>query len=221
MINQNEGLINSSQYGLPVFYKFPFHLYKKEKWDVEHIDSNTTNDLDKFEDQKKWLSDVEANEDLSEDLKNRIAKFKQNEEAEPFDKLWDDVYESIDKEIGEKQKLNDAEKNQIWNFCLLNASTNRSYGNAIFPVKRQTIIEKDQGINKEQKDDNQTDKKQTSKKNVIAFVPPVTKYVFLKYYTKSNVQFRTWSKSDAEAYRDNIYETLQKFELKKDENDIK
>jgi hypothetical protein len=103
----------------------------------------------------------------------------------------------------------------------LNASTNRSYGNAIFPVKRQTIIEKDQGINKEQKDDNQTDKKQTSKKNVIAFVPPVTKNVFLKYYTKSNVQFRTWSKSDAAAYRDNICETLQKFGVKKDENDIK
>ena len=221
VINQNEGLINSSQYGLPVFYKFPFHLYKKEKWDVEHIDSNTTNDLDKFEDQKKWLSDVEANEDLSEDLKNRIAKFKQNEEAEPFDKLWDDVYESIDKEIGEKQKLSDAEKNQIWNFCLLNASTNRSYGNAIFPVKRQTIIEKDQGINKEQKDDNQTDKKQTSKKNVIAFVPPVTKYVFLKYYTKSNVQFRTWSKSDAEAYRENICTTLKKFDITLDKKNKK
>lgn len=224
VINQNEELINSSQYGLPVFYKFPFHLYKKEKWDVEHIDSNTTNDLDKFEDQKKWLSDVEANETLSDELKTQIEEFnnKKNKEEEPlFDKLWEAVYEHIEANESMEEKLSDAEKNQIWNFCLLNASTNRSYGNAIFPVKRQTIIEKDQGINKEQKDDNQTDKKQTSKKNVIAFVPPVTKNVFLKYYTKSNVQFRTWSKSDAEAYRDNICETLQKFGVKKDENDIK
>ena len=99
------------------------------------------------------------------------------------------INEEIENEYP-KEKLSQQDKNKIWNFCLLNASTNRSYGNAIFPVKRQTIIEKDQGINKEQKDDNQTDKKQTSKKNVIAFVPPVTKNVFLKYYTKSNVQFR-------------------------------
>lgn len=213
VINQNEGLINSSQYGLPVFYKFPFHLYKKEKWDVEHIDSNTTNDLDKFEDQKKWLSDVEANETLSDELKTQIEEFnnKKNKEEEPlFDKLWKAVYEHIEanesKNESKEEKLSDAEKNQIWNFCLLNASTNRSYGNAIFPVKRQTIINKDQGINDDQQDDNQA-----GKKNVIAFVPPVTKNVFLKYYTKSNIQFRTWSKSDAEEYRKNISETLKDF----------
>ena len=209
VINQNEGLINSSQYGLPVFYKFPFHLYKKEKWDVEHIDSNTTNKLDKLEDQKQWLRDVEANETLSDELKTQIEKFnnKKNKEEEPlFNKLWEAVYKHIEANESKEEKLGDAEKNQIWNFCLLNASTNRSYGNAIFPVKRQTIIEKDQGIN-----NGQDDNKQTSKKNVIAFVPPVTKNVFLKYYTKSNVQFRTWSKSDAEAYRKNISETLKDF----------
>lgn len=227
VINQNEGLINSSQYGLPVFYKFPFHLYKKEKWDVEHIDSNTTNDLDKFEDQKQWLRDVVNNDIAQEiltdqDLLKKISEFeKANKDEGAFNELWKEVYKSIESIERDNEKLGDDEKNQIWNFCLLNASTNRSYGNAIFPVKRQTIIEKDQGINKEQKDDNQTDKKQTSKKNVIAFVPPVTKNVFLKYYTKSNVQFRNWSRSDAEAYRDNICETLQKFGVKKDENDIK
>ncbi len=227
VINQNEGLINSSQYGLPVFYKFPFHLYKKEKWDVEHIDSNTTNDLDKFEDQKQWLRDVVNNDIAQEiltdqDLLKKISEFeKANKDEGAFNELWKEVYQSIESIERDNEKLGDDEKNQIWNFCLLNASTNRSYGNAIFPVKRQTIIEKDQGINKEQKDDNQTDKKQTSKKNVIAFVPPVTKNVFLKYYTKSNVQFRNWSRSDAEAYRDNICETLQKFGVKKDENDIK
>ena len=219
VINQNEGLINSSQYGLPVFYKFPFHLYKKEKWDVEHIDSNTTNKLDKLEDQKQWLRDVVNNDIAKErltdqDLKDEISEFeKANKDEGAFNELWEKVYRSIECDT---EKLDDDEKNQIWNFCLLNASTNRSYGNAIFPVKRQTIIEKDQGIN-----NGQDDNKQTSKKNVIAFVPPVTKNVFLKYYTKSNVQFRTWSKSDAKAYRDNICETLQKFGVKKDENDIK
>ncbi|MDI3546239.1 MAG: hypothetical protein PWP68_1656, partial [Rikenellaceae bacterium] len=38
IINQNQTLKKSDKYKLPIFYKFPFHLYKKEKWDIEHID---------------------------------------------------------------------------------------------------------------------------------------------------------------------------------------
>lgn len=30
---------------------------KKESWDMEHIDSDTTNPLTKFSDQKEWLAD--------------------------------------------------------------------------------------------------------------------------------------------------------------------
>ena len=36
IIQQNEKLVGESKYNLPNFTKFPFHLYKKEKWNVEH-----------------------------------------------------------------------------------------------------------------------------------------------------------------------------------------
>ena len=55
VINQNNRIKSEEKYALPVFYKFPFHLFKKEKWDVEHIDSNTTNTLDLEKDQIEWL----------------------------------------------------------------------------------------------------------------------------------------------------------------------
>jgi hypothetical protein len=47
VINQNNRIKSEEKYALPIFYKFPFHLFKSESWDVEHIDSNTTNALDK------------------------------------------------------------------------------------------------------------------------------------------------------------------------------
>ena len=210
IIKQNEGLIESSQYGLPVFYKFPFHLFKKEKWDVEHIDSNTINDLKKLDDQKKWLKEVLNCEMIKNEmspLKDDINLFINQGTEDQFEDLKHSVYKKI--ESNQDSKGWDAdEKNQIWNFCLLNASTNRSYGNAIFPVKRETIIDKEQGKTKDAEKKAGKKKKQN---NVIAFIPPVTKNVFMKCYTTSDLQFSTWNRYDAEAYRKNIYETLKEF----------
>ena len=48
----------------------------------------------------------------------------------------------------------------------------------------------------------------------IAFIPPVTKNVFLKYYNTSVDNLKEWSKSDAEAYKQNILDTLSDFGVK-------
>ena len=213
IIKQNDKLESCDKYGLSVFYKFPFHLYKIEKWDVEHIDSNTSNDLDKFKDQQTWLRDVIQNEiGLPDEVKDMIVEFLNDnkEDAVKFDDLRGRVYDEL--EHGQERPLNDDEKNQIWNFCLLNASTNRSYGNAIFPVKRMTIIKKDKG---EEYSEDASDKK---KNNAIAFIPPVTKNIFLKYYTNCDVQFRTWNRKDAEGYKENIHNMLQGFGIELDNN---
>lgn len=55
VIAQNNELKNGGQYSHGVFYKFPFHLYKKESWDIEHIDSSTENPLENAKDQKEWI----------------------------------------------------------------------------------------------------------------------------------------------------------------------
>ena len=97
---------------------------------------------------------------------------------------------------------------------LLDAGTNRGYGNAIFPAKRRCIIGKDQG-----KQFIITDSLDISEvKGKIAFIPPITKNVFLKYYNTSNANFKTWSKEDALAYKKNILETLSEFGVKDTSN---
>lgn len=206
VIEQNKAYSSKEEYKLPVFYKFPFHLYKLENWDVEHIDSNTSNRLDKEKDQKEWLRYVslDANLKNKEDLLNRIKKFIKNEDGKPS-------FEELENEIN-KYKNNswdnaELDKNKIWNFVLLDAGTNRGYGNAIFPAKRRCIIEKDRGKTIIIDDD----LNYSERDGAIAFIPPVTKNVFLKYYNKSDANFQTWNKIDAEAYKENIIKTLQQF----------
>ncbi len=207
VINQNKELVNNEKYKLPVFYKFPFHLFKKESWDVEHIDSNTENLLEKEKDQKEWLkfSYFVVDDNLKEKIKDYLTK-KEEERIISFQDLHSDIIENTS---SKEEKLNYEEKNQLWNFCLLDASTNRSYGNAIFPAKRRILIGKEQGktfiINDNQ--EWEIDKN----KSTIAFVLPCTKNVFLKYYNPNTNNLREWTKADATSYKNNIQEVLKEF----------
>jgi len=98
----------------------------------------------------------------------------------------------------------------IWNFALLDSSTNRGYGNAIFAAKRRFILGKDQG-KKIIIDDKLENIEIKVEDGEIAFVPPCTKNVFLKYYTPLPNNLREWNKIDAENYKKNIKEVLSKF----------
>lgn len=208
VINQNSKLKENEKYALPVFYKFPFHLYKLEKWDVEHIDSNTANTLESEKEQKEWLkySLLDTNVSKNEVLRGKIELFVNGKSEDlNFEDLSRSIEETISKESGWDNQVLD--KNKVWNFVLLDAGTNRGYGNAIFPAKRRTIIGKDQGKRIEI-DENLQVKEYDGE---IAFVPVVTKNVFLKYYNTTVDNLRTWTKSDAEAYKENIYQTLKDF----------
>ena len=214
VINQNKEYESKKEYGLPVFYKFPFHLYKKEKWDVEHIDSNTTNDLEKEKDQKEWLkySALDYTISKKENIKNDIIAFLKN----GIDKSFETLSEEIEKFVSGENNWENSEKdkNKVWNFVLLDAGTNRGYGNAIFPAKRRCIIGKDQGRRIVIDDDLNA----LEEKGEIAFVPPVTKNVFLKYYNTSVDNLRSWNKNDAQAYKQNILETLKEFGVTDNQN---
>ena len=203
IIKQNSKLENDDKYGLKVFYKFPFHLYKKEKWDVEHINSNTENNLEDEKDQREWLKYSLLAPEISElapEISDEIDKFL-NDKTDK--KQFSDLLEEINKKIGgeNKEQWDEKTKNQIWNFVLLDAGTNRGYGNAIFPTKRRTIIKKDSGKKLNQDGTDFED-------GAIAFVPPVTKNVFLKYYTKNINSLTIWTTTDAEDYKNSIKEAL-------------
>ncbi len=110
-------------------FKFPYDLYKSQEWDIEHIDSATTNTLTDKESQKNW---VEGNiRDFNIKITEAIQQKIDNEE-------WGDLVGIIQEQEGEELE----NKNFIGNLTLLDSATNREYGNALFRKKREYIINK-------------------------------------------------------------------------------
>ena len=223
VINQNRILDANAKYKNGIFYKFPFHLYKLEGWDVEHIDSNTENGLNDNQSRCDWL--LNAYFGLQDKtLRDQIQKFfkqyagKASEQSEDSakqtarDEAFTELKHQIE-DVGGNDRLSQNEKNKIWNFTLLDSSTNRSYGNAIFPAKRKVIIGKDQGkkFNPSTIDENGQIVLGSAENSPSAFIPPCTRYVFLKYYNTASFDPNVWTRNDAEAYKDNIIEVLKNF----------
>lgn len=207
IIDQNKNFETNDNYQLGVYYKFPFHLYKIEGWDVEHIDSNTTNDIDNDEEaQKEYALNIYNGVEEQEVVRNFI-----NGENNI---TWNEIKSLRSKDNNDA--LSDDEKNKIWNFTLLDSSTNRSYGNSIFSAKRRIIIGKDKGklipipkiVMKNGKSILEIGEEKNAKSS---FIPICTKHVFMKYYSSASANPNFWYKSDAVAYKANILETLKEF----------
>lgn len=224
VINQNRILSANAKYKNGIFYKFPFHLYKSERWDVEHIDSNTENGLNDIQSQREWLLNAHwgIQDDVYQELRSNIEKFfkqytgKTHERSDDSDKqtTLNEQFAELRRQIegiSDNNRLDPNEKNKIWNFTLLDSSTNRSYGNAIFPAKRRVIIGKDQGkkFNPPTIDENGRIVFGSVGNGSSSFIPPCTKYVFLKYYNTASFDPNAWTKDDAEAYKNNIIEVLK------------
>lgn len=210
IVIHNRCVTANDKYKLPIFYKFPFHLFKREKWNVEHIDSNTSNDLTDEKQQKEWL--LAAWIVVSEEIKSEIKNFLIKQEGK-----FDDIYERVVKQItSSENRLDESERMRIWNLALLDETTNKGYHNDIFPLKRRCLIGKDHGeiIDSIIEKENDCLKiKMTSKVANISFIPICTKNAFLKYYTPITNNLMDWDKTDAEAYRQNILETLKEFDI--------
>lgn len=184
-----------------LIYKFPFKIFKeirdidgnKMSWDIEHIDSFNSNKLPNRKTRVVWLQfalDEIEDIDINVDLIYKIKDFIQNEKSRySFEELQLKVVELI------KETENDEDlKNCIGNLTLLDAGTNRGYGNALFPTKRKKIIEKDK---------------------LGVFIPICTKNVFLKYFDKTGAKNIKWSDNDILNYRNDIAVTLEAFLPKK------
>lgn len=170
-----------------IFIKFPFELFKKENWDVEHIDSFTTNAISEKKLQVEWLRTARVDTfDKLDELKNDIISFI---ESKNNARSFDEIKKSIIDIAGESS--NDEEtKKSIGNLTLLSSDINRSYGNALFPTKRRIIIEKD---------------------NEGKFIPICTKNVFLKYFDKQGFSRTQWTDNDIKNHQNNIGEILNNF----------
>ncbi len=201
IIQQNEKLVSESKYNLPNFTKFPFHLYKKENWQVEHIRPYSGDDLQDKDKQKIFLSLAKEYLVNKDSLKSKIDDFLSEKGNFEFSSILEELNKT-----GEEQ-LPDDDKNKLWNFVLLDEATNKEYGNQIFPVKRAFVINKEKGKKIKYTWKNGEIGKQEIEE--IAFVPPCTKNVFTKNYTDMPSSMVNWTKEDATGYLNDIQRTLK------------
>ena len=165
-------------------YKFPFDVLSAQNWDIEHIDSFHTNALKKEKDKREWIKTAMA--DRKDELKDdEVAALKQKLDENALDDAI-----SILKKNAQEVEVDEEIKNTIGNLTLLDAATNRMYGNSLFCTKRRIIIERiKQGV----------------------FVPIATQYIFAKFFDEKGTNRSLWTKEDMEAYHKYIYEALKQY----------
>jgi len=164
---------------------FPFDIYRNENWDIEHITSVKDTIPDK--NREEWLKDAKIFIDVKQS--GAIKLIKRADECDcsnelEFKTLFEDIVEHFNSGINEE------DINGISNLSLLDSETNRGYKNAVFPLKRNTIINRDKaGI----------------------FIPICTKNVFLKYFSEYPPQISFWTQDDREKYEDDLFKILSDY----------
>ena len=204
IINRNLHFKTDPKFNSTDFQRFPFHLFKNEKgWDIEHIAPNTENELVNKDERKAWLSSAKYGADvtkINDWLKTE--KNVQSDNWESNDDLVGNLFDELRDKLEEGNLKVGDERNKIWNFCLLDQSTNRSYGNSIFASKRKEILLRDQGLDQDGKPSGER-----------VFILECTKNVFTKSYSTDVNDLRAWGEKDAENYQECIKTTLEGFEL--------
>ena len=184
--------------------RFAFDSFKKEQWDIEHIDSQNNASLVEREDRLRWLKNVAFVLELESKLNERRANATQllelckelipryetdvkdiKDDYTSFSKRALDYFSSSNRAIDNKDS--------IGNLTLLDCKTNREYQDAPFPYKRYRIIEEDKAGNR--------------------FMPIGTRNVFLKYYSNSDtessfIDSTRWSMPDLDGYLKEIHKII-------------
>lgn len=169
------------------YSKFPFERFIEEKWSLEHIHAQNSEDLktDKqrrllLKEQKIFFQNVKEEKII---IKIKKLLKEDNIELESFVNLQEEIFQKY----SEKESVN---IHSIENMALLSSEDNSALNNNIFPVKRDKIIDLDEKG---------------------SFIPICTKNVFLKYYSKDVSQNSEWTNKDKEAYRKEIETKLTGF----------
>lgn len=196
--------------------KFPFNLYRDNTFDVEHVNSQTDNPIEKIDEKIAWVKQqaipclwIDRNETDTNGILTSGARETRDLITEGVQFLRD-VKLNNNRDTGSKFKgyrtaveyyyasgnrnTGMFEKDAIGNLALLNSSINREYKNALFPQKLRTLKRSDQeGV----------------------YIPLCTKYMFLKYYSnpQANVSafsMMRWRQEDQDEYTEAIKESIRK-----------
>ena len=187
--------IKKANLGLRFSYEqFPFELLYSQRWDIEHIASQTDNTLTKQKDFKDWVASVKA--DYPEifaqrpELNNEIDLFEKDYKIEKFKQIYNEI-------VGSAEKNSPQNKDGLGNLVLLDSHTNRSYHNSLYKRKRKIILAASNI-------DNQNNEYQ------VTYIPRCTLNVFLKTYnTGMDVNLVEWTQDDYNKYLGDIKEKLE------------
>lgn len=187
--------IKKANLGLRFSYEqFPFELLYSQRWDIEHIASQTENPLTKIQDCKDWIASVRA--DYSEifvqrpDLNNEIDLFEKDSKIEMFKQIYNEIVSSAEKNSPQN-------KDGLGNLVLLDSHTNQSYHNSLYKRKRKIILAASNI-------DNQNNEYQ------VTYIPRCTLNVFLKTYnTGLDVKLGEWTQDDYDKYLGDLKEKLE------------
>lgn len=176
--------------------RFSFSRFKNEGYDLEHVRSQKDQIFD-AKGRQDWIRMVltylekESCEDVPErrnEFATLMASLKVGEYID--ENTFTNTQKKVMAWLKESEPLEGSD--HISNLALLDAKTNRSYKNAPFPIKRKTILERDQkGI----------------------FVPLGTRNLFLKVYSRNRleVHLKAWDDEDAKDYLQEIQRVLQPY----------
>ena len=169
--------------------RFRFDGFKTMTWDIEHIRSVAEYVPDAAAGRRHWLEEARdfvrhtpGQDALEARIDDELGKRAPDEHA------FDAIFDAVRALSGEADAREDDDG--LSNLTLLDMSTNRSYRNAVFPVKRRRIIQLDRDG---------------------TFVPPSTRNVFLKYYSPHASQLLVWDAEDQAAYAAGLRATLLDF----------
>ena len=177
--------------------RFPFDLYTKEKWSLEHIYAQQSEPLRNREEQIGFIEEHIAtfrkdafggDEETSslivklEGLRSQIQepKKEESERVSLFVKALELITAFEVKHMGDTVPLHG-----LQNLCLLSRGVNSALSNRTFARKREIMREIVMTATQE-------------------YIPMATRRVFLKYYSASPKDNAYWRREDAEAYMEHI-----------------
>ena len=192
--------------------RFPFDLYTKEKWSLEHIYAQQSEPLRKREEQIGFIEehiatfrqdafgDDKETSSLIDELEGIRSQIQEPEKKESerislFENALELIMAFEVKHMGDTGSLHG-----LQNLCLLSRGVNSALSNRTFARKREIMREIVMTAAQE-------------------YIPMATRRVFLKYYSASPKDNAYWRREDAEAYMEHIRSVCKHYTSPSNAND--
>ena len=183
----------------PEKMRFPFHLFSKEKWELEHIYPQHPEMPEEWEERKEWMKNISENVE-DEELKSKIKAWlnpsqglttsDKNVLEEHFQSIWKTYWETPNA-IDKAEDLH-----CVGNLCLLPEALNISVSNHPFAVKRNILRQK----------------------VGTAYIPIATREVFNKVFSAHPASYLYWEVTDVQDYLKELCATYHFYVSSKADN---